>query len=143
VIDAMTGQGLLIRKGGQLHPPRPAEPQHLRLSLLARIIGQTLERMFIVIQQFSEGPISRQELLSRSQLIAQKISRLYGINAPEFSDQRLFDQFTDKLLDNGMLHLGQDQLLHHEPTIDRVLRAAEFVIDPQIRYGILSARNQA
>jgi len=33
--------------------------------------------------------------------------------------------------------------LHHEPTIDRVLRAAEFVIDPQIRYGILSARNQA
>ena len=141
-VDAMTGQGLLIHRAGQLHPPGPAEPNHLRLSLLARIISQTLERMFIVIQQFSEGPISRQELLSRSQLIAQKISRLYGINAPEFSDQRLFDQFTDKLLDNGMLHTGQDGLLHHDPALDQVLRAAEYIIDPQIRYGILTASNQ-
>ena len=138
----MTGQGLLIHRAGQLHPPGPAEPNHLRLTLLARIISQTLERMFIVIQQFSEGPISRQELLSRSQLIAQKISRLYGINAPEFSDQRLFDQFTDKLLDNGMLHTGQDGLLHHDPALDQVLRAAEYIIDPQIRYGILTASNQ-
>jgi glycerol-3-phosphate O-acyltransferase len=71
--------------------------------------------------------------------VAQRISRLYGINAPEFSDQRLFDQFIDTLLRRGMVSTDENGQLSYDPAISQVLRAAEFVIDPQIRHGVLSA----
>jgi len=35
--------------------------------------------------------------------------------------------------------LREDGTLIHDPVVKQVLRAAEFVIDPQIRYGVLNA----
>jgi glycerol-3-phosphate O-acyltransferase len=95
--------------------------------------------MFIVIQQLAQGDMDRDTLRTRSQGVAQRISRLYGINAPEFSDQRLFDQFIDALIRHGMVQVAEDGGLTYDPAVERVLRAAEFVIDPQIRHGVLAA----
>ena len=142
-LASMVSQGLLEDHDGVITQPGPARPEHMQLTLLSRIVSQTLERMFIVVQQLGAQPITRGDLLTRSQLIAQKISRLYGINAPEFSDQRLFDQFIDALLERSILTLDEDDRLHHDDTIAQVLRAAEYVIDPQIRYGIITASHQA
>lgn len=124
---------------GLYSTPPPAQPEHLQLTLLANLVSQTLERMFIVIQQLEQGSENREQLRSRSQAVAQRISRLYGINAPEFSDQRLFDQFIDTLLRRGMVHTDENGQLSYDPAVSQVLRAAEFVIDPQIRHGVLSA----
>ncbi len=139
----MTELRLLQHNGRTNAAPDPEQPQHLQLTLLANLVSQTLERMFIVINQLAHGPISRDELLQKSQLVAQRISRLYGINAPEFSDQRLFDQFINALMKTGMVCAGDDDLLGYDPMIKRVLRAAEYVIDPQIRHGVLSVSNHA
>ncbi len=124
---------------GLYSAPAPAQLEHLQLTLLANLVSQTLERMFIVIQQLEQGSEDREQLRSRSQAVAQRISRLYGINAPEFSDQRLFDQFIDTLLRRGMVSTDENGQLSYDPAISQVLRAAEFVIDPQIRHGVLSA----
>jgi glycerol-3-phosphate O-acyltransferase len=150
-LDALTDLGLLERSSAPeevktrvssiclYNAPPPAKPEHLQLTLLSNLVSQTLERMFIVIQQLAKGDMDRETLLTRSQGVAQRISRLYGINAPEFSDQRLFDQFIDALIRHGMVYVAEDGGLTYDPAIDRVLRAAEFVIDPQIRHGVLAA----
>ena len=142
-LDAMVAAGLLLCKDGQYSPPSPAQESHSMLSLLANLVSQALERMFIVIHELSEGAADREELRSKSQLVAQKISRLYGINAPEFSDPRLFDQFIDSLVAEGMLCADGDGSLRYDAGVEQVLRAAEFVIDPNIRHGVISASNQA
>ena len=142
-LDAMVAAGLLLCKDGQYSPPSPAQESHFMLSLLANLVSQALERMFIVIHELSEGAADREELRSKSQLVAQKISRLYGINAPEFSDPRLFDQFIDSLVAEGMLCADGDGSLRYDAGVEQVLRAAEFVIDPNIRHGVISASNQA
>ena len=144
----MTTLKLLDFEGGQYSAPGPVQPEHLQLTLLANLVSQTLERMFIVIYQLAQGPVKREELRNSSQLVAQRISRLYGINAPEFSDQRLFDQFIDGLRQQGILYAVEDnienpeeELLTYDPIIQKVLRAAAVVIDPQIRHSVLSASN--
>ena len=141
-LHAMLDLGLIVRRHERLYPPDADRIENLQLSLLANIVSQTLERMFIVIHKLSEGPISRAELLSDSQLVAQKMSRLYGINAPEFSDQRLFDMFIEALTDNELVTSDSQGRLQQDQRIDEVLRAAEWVIDTDIRHGILTASKE-
>ncbi len=142
-IATMHSLGLLNRKDNSFVPPPPGEGRHMELSLLANLVSQTLERMFIVIHLLGRSGFTLQGLQTSSQIVAQKISRLYGINAPEFFDRRLFDQFIHKLITNGVVNTLADGILVPDPGLDQVLRAAEFVIDPQVRYGVLSVSSES
>ena len=141
-LHAMVDQGLLILKQDQYFPPAGTDARHTQLILLGNLVSQTLERMFIVIHKLTVGPITRDKLLNSSQLLAQKMARLHGINAPEFSDKRLFNLFVDGLIDQGLVKAGKDEKLTYDPLFDRVLRAAEYVIDPQIRQAVIAANQQ-
>jgi len=138
VLSVMFELGLLIETGDEVSPPGPEQAAHLQLTLLSQLVSQTLERMFIVIYKVTEADVTRDELLASSQVVAQRIARLNGINAPEFFDRTLFDQFIDALLKNQLLIENSDRVLRHDPLITRILRAAEFVIDPRIRHSVAS-----
>lgn len=141
-LDLMISMGMLHETDGQISTPALDHERHAQLEMLANLVMQTLERMFIVIHQLHQEPVKRDTLRANSQLIAQKISRLYGINAPEFSDQRLFDQFIEFLTQRQVVLKDEDGLLNKTPLIDEVLRAAEHVIEPRIRNGVLLAARQ-
>jgi glycerol-3-phosphate O-acyltransferase len=68
------------------------------------------------------------------------MSRLYGLNAPEFFDARLFNQFVDALLRERLISEAADGTLRHGPVVEEVLRAAETVIDPDFRFAVLLER---
>jgi len=142
-LQVMARLKLLRLDGEEVSPPDPEQPEHLQLTLLANLVNQTLERMFIVIHKLTEGPVNREELLASSRTVAQRMSRLYGINAPEFSDQALFDLFIDSLMRHGILTECEDGTLQYDAVLERVMRAAEFVIDPQIRHGVASANHHS
>ncbi len=127
--------------GGYLAPPAGDSNQH-RLELLSTIIQPTLERLYIVIAQLansaeSGNKRSRETLQDDSRKIAQKMSRIYGLNAPEFFDARLFDLFVDKLIADGLVSELEDGTLTHTAIVDDVLKAAQAVISPEFRYAIL------
>ncbi|MEZ5558365.1 MAG: glycerol-3-phosphate 1-O-acyltransferase PlsB [Pseudomonadales bacterium] len=125
---------------GGLLPPAAGSSDHRRLRLLARVIMPTLERLYIVIGLLAQGgevTRSRQALQQRSEQIARRMSRLYGLNAPEFFDRRLFDQFVDALIDHGVLSERDDGTLSHRGIIEEVLKASGPVIDPEFRYAVL------
>ena len=141
VLASMQEFGLLQQtdSSGNFLPLTPEDPGHFQLNLLAQLVSQTLERMFIVIHQLQQQSHTRDSLEQSSALIAQKISRFYGINAPEFSDQRLFNGFIDHLIATGVVTENSDGTLFASPVIGQVLRMARHVIDVKIRYGVSSA----
>ena len=138
--------------GGYLAPPA-GDPNRHRLELLSSIIQPTLERLYIVIALLAGNTqtnvgraasaatepalFTREKLQDDSQKIAQKMSRLYGLNAPEFFDARLFNLFVDRLLADELISELADGTLSHTPVIDEVLKAAQAVINPEFRYAIL------
>ena len=134
-------EGLIAEHvGGGYSAPPVSTPAHQRMLLLAGVIMPTLERLYIVISLLSTpGSVSRnrQELQERSEQIARKMSRLYGLNAPEFFDSRLFNQFVDTLLRRGVVEEDAQGQLRHKAIVEEVLKAAEQVIDPAFRFATL------
>lgn len=138
-VQAMARLKLLKVTDGVIAAPPLGRQSLMQLNLLSNLVMPTLQRMYIVIRQLREGPVSRAKLQKRSQLVAQKISRLYGIDAPEFSDAKLFDLFIDGLEANQAVTLTDAGLVAN-PIIEEVLKAADFVIDPQIRFAVVTDR---
>jgi glycerol-3-phosphate O-acyltransferase len=135
--------GLVTSHAAGYAPPPPHSPLNYQLRLLARVIMPVLERLYIVLgllrTQDDTAP-TRERLQARSVQVAAKMSRLYGLNAPEFFDVRLLNQFVDGLLAEGMIREQPDGTLASAPPVDDVLRAAETVIDPDFRLAVLLER---
>ncbi len=143
-IGHLAACGLVVDSPGGLRPPPADSPESRRLRLLAGIIRQTMERQYIVLSLLTragaEAP-TRSDLKAQSQRIAHKTARLCGINAPEFFDQRLFDGFIDKLIDDGLVFErdgGADRRLGYSPVLDQVMRASVRVIDHEFRHAVLN-----
>lgn len=143
-IGHLAGCGLIVDSPTGLRPPPADSPESRRLHLLAGIIRQTMERQYIVLSLLTrpghEAP-TRGDLKAQSQRIAHKTARLCGINAPEFFDQRLFDGFIDKLIDDGLVFEqgeGKDRRLGYSPVLDEVMRASVRVIDNDFRHAVLN-----
>ncbi|MDP5255737.1 MULTISPECIES: glycerol-3-phosphate 1-O-acyltransferase PlsB [unclassified Vibrio] len=61
------------------------------LVLLGRTIAETLQRYAITFKLIVSHPhLGRSALESASQMVAQRLGRLHGINAPEFFDKNVF-----------------------------------------------------
>ena len=65
------------------------------------------------------------------------MSRIYGLNAPEFFDAQLFNGFIDKLIADGVVSEGPDGKLCYSNVVDDVTKAAERIIDAEFRYAVL------
>jgi glycerol-3-phosphate O-acyltransferase len=139
-LEHLTAAGLLLRQedGSYAAPPTHTEA-HFRLRLLARIIMPTLERLYIVIallHQGGQGAQNRDALQQHSRALARKMTRLYGLNAPEFFDASLFNGFVDALIARGVVVARPDGTLIWSEVIDDVLRASLQVLEPDFRYAV-------
>ncbi|MBD1391139.1 glycerol-3-phosphate 1-O-acyltransferase PlsB [Neiella sp. HB171785] len=78
--------------------------QHLQLSQLANVVGETLQRYSIVLELLDfRQDIARSALESESRAVAEQLGKLHGINAPEFFDKQLFATLTTQLKAMGLL----------------------------------------
>lgn len=72
------------------------------LQLHSAGVREVLQRYYISLSILIEQPeISRNELEKESRSIAQRLSVLHGINAPEFFDKALFSTFSNTLKEQG------------------------------------------
>jgi len=76
----------------------PVNERLMSLKLLAASIQETLQRYAIVLTVLEHDQvIERTKLEDRSQLIAERLSSLNGVSAPEFFDKKVFAIFINKL----------------------------------------------
>ncbi|MCR9277481.1 MAG: glycerol-3-phosphate 1-O-acyltransferase PlsB [Pseudomonadaceae bacterium] len=143
-IEHLVAEGLLKRgSGGRLSLPGADEAEFDAMRLLASIVMPILERQYILIALLVDNPmrlnpLTQADLLSACQQAARRISRLYGINAPEFFDGRLFREFCSALTRDGLIHVDDNDHLSPDPLLAQATRAAQWVLDTGIRQTVLA-----
>jgi glycerol-3-phosphate O-acyltransferase len=139
-LQAFVDYGLLRHENGQYLRPAPSSRHFVLLTLLSRTIAQTLQRFYMAIALLlnaGQGKLSAEELEELCTVMAQRLSILHGLNAPEFFDKSLFRHFIQSLLDAGVVRRGEDGTLsYHEMLGELAEGAAKRVLPPDIRLSI-------
>ncbi|WP_318522930.1 glycerol-3-phosphate 1-O-acyltransferase PlsB [Photobacterium leiognathi] len=102
IIDELVRQRLLLNDGINIS----INSARIRsLQLLARTISETLQRYAITLTLLRAEPeMAKDDLEQHSQVLAQRLSRLHGINAPEFFDKGVFSSLVKTLRSEGYLN---------------------------------------
>lgn len=101
LVAEMARQGLIVAEATevQLNPARARTMQ-----LLAAGVRETLQRYAITFWLLSANPsVNRGTLEKESRTVAQRLSMLHGINAPEFFDKAVFSTLVLTLRDEGYI----------------------------------------
>ncbi|EOC0864159.1 glycerol-3-phosphate 1-O-acyltransferase PlsB [Cronobacter muytjensii] len=101
LVNEMAQQGLILADDVwlQVNPARSRT-----LQLLAAGVRETLQRYAITFWLLSANPsINRGTLEKESRTVAQRLSVLHGINAPEFFDKAVFSTLVLTLRDEGYI----------------------------------------
>jgi glycerol-3-phosphate O-acyltransferase len=120
--------------------PPPTSAQATQLSLLAQCTLQIVERYYLAIAllvRAGTGQMNQKTLAEQCQLMAQRMTLLYGFNSPEFFDRALFANFIDLLRQRKVLHADDQGHLLFDEVLVRVADDAELVLSEQIRHSIL------
>jgi glycerol-3-phosphate O-acyltransferase len=120
--------------------PPPTSEAAMQLSLLAQTTIQTIERYYLAIAllvQAGSGAMTQKQLEERCQLMAQRMTMLYGFNSPEFFDPSLFENFIDLLRARGVVRTDESGQLLFDEVLIRVAADAQLVLSEQIRHSIL------
>jgi glycerol-3-phosphate O-acyltransferase len=142
VLAALATHGLLQRdeSGERWQRPEPTSAAAMQLSLLAQSTLQTIERYYLAIAlliRAGSRQITQKMLEERCQLMAQRMTLLYGFNSPEFFDRALFENFIDLLRARAVVRADADGKLEFDEVLMRVAADAEVVLSEQIRHSIL------
>ncbi|WP_348680683.1 glycerol-3-phosphate 1-O-acyltransferase PlsB, partial [Marinobacter nauticus] len=139
-IDVLVDQGLLIRLDDErLGRPEEGTEAMLRSRILSRFIIQTLERYHItlgILRKYGSGNLTAAELEEQSTLLAERMSILFGLNAPEFFDKTLFRNFIANMQKNGVLTTDEDGRLCYGEGLDEVAEDARLVLSVEKRQAI-------
>jgi glycerol-3-phosphate O-acyltransferase len=133
LINEMIRQQLICDKGEDL----VLNPARIRpLQLLAAGVRETLQRYAITMSILSANPsINRGALEKESRIMAQRLSVLHGINAPEFFDKAVFSTLVATLREEGYINDIGDAVREHTMEVYNMLSD---LITPEIKLTIES-----
>ncbi len=133
---------LVTRHGDDVYAPPPRHaPEHFRLRLLANIVMQTIERYYIVVALLTRhGTMTRADLEGECGIVARRMSKIYGINAPDFFDAALFRRFIETLIERGAAVESEAGDLTAAPILGDVVRGAQGVISDEFRQAVSRQR---
>lgn len=144
-LNHLISQGLIVADGDQLRAT--TEPEKLvQFMALSRIMLPTLERYYLTLSALNahgQSTLSTTELESRAQEMAQLVSVLNGLNAPEFFDKSLFKRFVQTLREKGVIFTDGDNRLRFDQRVPDGLSAAESVLDPELVRNVRWMTSQA
>ncbi len=139
-LQAMVASELLKQENDTFIRPPPSSRQYVLLTLLARAIAQTLQRFYMsiaLVLNAGQKQLTAEELENLCTVMAQRVSVLHGLNAPEFFDKSLFRHFIQTLLDEGVLRKDEHgKLSYHELLGELAEGAAKRVLPAEIRLSI-------
>jgi len=132
--------GLLQRDGETYQRPAPSSQHYVLLNLLARSLLQTLQRFYMAIALLlnkAQNALDAQQLEDLCTVMAQRLSILHGLNAPEFFDKSLFRHFIQTLIDEGVVQTDTNgKLSYHDKLAALAENAAKRVLPAEIRLSI-------
>ncbi|QIW15436.1 glycerol-3-phosphate 1-O-acyltransferase [Pasteurellaceae bacterium RH1A] len=120
IISEFTRQNLIKNESDMLMINRSRVRS---LQLHSAGVREILQRYYISLNVLLDQPdISRNELEKESRSIAQRLSVLHGINAPEFFDKALFSTFSNSLKSQGYFDEEGNAILAKVQDVDTLLK---------------------
>lgn len=139
-LQAFVEQGLLRFENEVYLRPAPSSRHFVLLTLLSRSIAQTLQRFYMAISLLlnsGQNTLSAEELEDLCTVMAQRLSILHGLNAPEFFDKSLFRHFIQSMIGLDVLRPDANgKLGYHEKLGELAEGAAKRVLSAEIRLSI-------
>ncbi|WP_412461652.1 glycerol-3-phosphate 1-O-acyltransferase PlsB [Pseudomonas sp. SC11] len=139
-LAALVEQGLLREENGVYLRPAPSSRQFVMLTLLARAITQTLQRFYMatsLLLNSGQHSLDAEELEALCVMMAQRLSILHGLNAPEFFDKTLFRHFIQTLVSEGVLQPDDSgKLGYHDKLGELSEGVAKRVLSAELRLSI-------
>jgi len=108
--------------------PNQRQPRHL----LAGIVRPSIERYSItlsLLEQAGSSQLSGKELEHQGRLHAERISRLYKINSPEYFDPKLFSAIIQELLETQLIAVDENGKLSFGQQLHITARETEAILD--------------
>jgi glycerol-3-phosphate O-acyltransferase len=137
-LNVLAELGVVIHDGDIIKIPSPTTDKYANLTDLAEIIEPTLERFHIVTAILKHGPVdSTDQLENAASGIAQQLSTIYGLSAPEFFDKKLFARFITTLRQQRCL--DEQVGVTSEPKFDRLSYIVQAYLDSDVSYNVLQA----
>ena len=141
-VQEMVRSSLLAAEaeGDAVTRPPSGTAEAVQLSVLAQSTLQTLERFYMTIAllfKHGSGNISQGDLENLCYLMAQRMTLLHGLDAPEFFAKALFRNFIQVLKARGVLSVNTQGLLIYDESIRSVEADAKLVLSDQIRHSVL------
>ncbi len=143
-LKVLTDNELVKQEGDMIVRPAAGSTQFVYLSILSRFIIPTLQRYYTVVAiliQNGSGKLDAAELEKQSTLMAERMSILFGLNAPEFFDKTLFRNFIGELQEKQFLTLNSANKLVYGSDVTEAVEDARFVLDAELRQSILQVTN--
>lgn len=110
------------------------------LQLLARTITETLQRYTITLTLLHAEPqMMKSDLEQQSQMMAQRLSRLHGINAPEFFDKGVFAILVKTLRKEGYLN---DECHAVSRQVENLVDQLTALVSPEVKLTIQAVMNR-
>ena len=139
-LDILIENKLLREDDGLIVRPAIGSDEFVQLTILSRFIIQTLERYYIsvaILMQEGSGQIDASQLEKQSTQMAERMSILFGLNAPEFFDKALFRNFISKLQEKNVVTKNADEKLEFGQQIERISEDARLVLNSELRQAIM------
>ena len=142
VLAALAQQGLIERDagGGLWRRAATGTAESVALSVLAQATIQSVERYYLAIAlllRAGRGALTPEALEQSCVSMAQRMSMLYGLAAPEFFDRAMFHDFIDLLRQRGVVRVDGEGKLDYDDALLTVAEDARIVLSEQIRSSIL------
>ncbi|MGM0526199.1 MAG: glycerol-3-phosphate 1-O-acyltransferase PlsB [Pseudomonadota bacterium] len=143
ILEELQRQQLITYSDGHYHMVSRESPQWLQLQLLGRSASETLQRYSIVLELLQQAqPIQRAELERHSITLAERLSSIHGINAPEFYDKKVMTTFIGSLKAQQLLQVNDDGQQIAAPSIGPLSDMIDELIDPPVLQTIRQSVQQ-
>jgi glycerol-3-phosphate O-acyltransferase len=143
LLEHMLGLGLLEASADRSEWRRPPAERReaVELSVLARATVPIIERYYLAVSlllKAGSGVLTQAELERQCELMAQRMSMLYELSAPEFFERAQFKNFIDLARARKVLGTAADGTLTFEPAmVEAIVHDAQLVLHEQMRNSIL------
>jgi glycerol-3-phosphate O-acyltransferase len=144
-IDILEEFSLLKHENGNIIRPPMGTEAFIKLSTLSKFIMPTLERYYIataVLTRQGNGAINAEDLEKKSALMAERMSILFGLNAPEFFDKTLFRNFIAVLKQKKIITEDENGLIHYSQLVNKATEDSVLVLNAELRQAILQVTSK-
>ncbi len=143
-LEVMINLGLLRRREGGDWVERPEidSAAYSTLSMLGRIMGETLERYcmttWLLAQEHrTEEKLPRAKFEEDCRLLAERMALLTGRDSPEFFDKTLFRGHLNTLIEGGLVKVDHGKNLLLDDRIYKIARRSLELLSDETRQTLL------